>query len=96
MSNPLVNITTIGLIIVSGLGFIVWWDLWDKFRKVLRKSSPPSRVFVYCGFRASWSTMTGILVFSGAFLVFIFESGNPSTLKGTTGEQSSWHPFSSQ
>ena len=26
--------------------------------------------------------MTGILVFSGAFLVFIFESGNPSTLKG--------------
>ena len=36
VSNPLVNITTIGLIIVSGLGFIVWWDLWDKFRKVLK------------------------------------------------------------
>lgn len=55
VSNPLVNITTIGLIIVSGLGFIVWWDLWDKFRKVLRKELSPSRVFVYCGFRASWS-----------------------------------------
>ncbi len=45
VSNPLVNITTIGLIIVSGLGFIVWWDLWDKFRKVLRKELSPSRVF---------------------------------------------------
>ena len=83
VSNPLVNITTIGLIIVSGLGFIVWWDLWDKFRKVLRKELSPSRVFRVLRLQSKLVlTMTGILVFSGAFLVFIFESGNPSTLKG--------------
>lgn len=45
MSNPLVNITTIGLIIVFSLGFIVWWDLWDKFRKVLRKRALPIQSF---------------------------------------------------
>ena len=83
VSNPLVNITTIGLIIVSGLGFIVWWDLWDKFRKVLRKELSPSRVFRVLRLQSKLVlTMTGILVFSGAFLVFVFESGNPSTLKG--------------
>ena len=83
VSNPLVNITTIGLIIVSGLGFIVWWDLWDKFRKVLRQELSPSRVFRVLRLQSKLVlTMTGILVFSGAFLVFIFESGNPSTLKG--------------
>ena len=97
VSNPLVNITTIGLIIVSGLGFIVWWDLWDKFSKVLRKELSPSRVFRVLRLQSKLVlTMTGILVFSGAFLVFIFESGNPSTLKGAPLEQSSWHPFSSQ
>ena len=73
VSNPLVNITTIGLIIVSGLGFIVWWDLWDKFRKVLRKELSPSRVFRVLRLQSKLVlTMTGILVFSGAFLVFIF------------------------
>ena len=71
VSNPLVNITTIGLIIVSGLGFIVWWDLWDKFRKVLRKELSPSRVFRVLRLQSKLVlTMTGILVFSGAFLVF--------------------------
>ena len=78
-----INITIMLLIIIGGLGFIVWWDLWDKFRKVLRKELSPSRVFRVLRLQSKLVlTMTGILVFSGAFLVFIFESGNPSTLKG--------------
>ena len=83
VSNPLVNITTIGLIIVSGLGFIVWWDLWDKFRKMIRRELSPSRFFRVLRLQSKLVlTMTGILVFAGAFLVFIFESRNPDTLKG--------------
>ena len=31
--NVLVNLTTIALIISSGLGFIVWWDIWEKIKK---------------------------------------------------------------
>ena len=82
VGNPLVNLTTIGLIIVSGLGFIVWWDLWDKFQKIIRGDLSPARFFRVLRLQSKLVlTMTGILVFAGAFLVFIFESRNPSTLK---------------
>ena len=30
VADPVVNFTTIGLVIMSGLGFVVWWDIWDK------------------------------------------------------------------
>lgn len=81
VGNPLVNLTTMGLIIVSGLGFIVWWDLWDKFRKLIKKELSPSRFFRVLRLQSKLVlTMTGILVLAGALLVFIFESGNPRTL----------------
>ena len=81
VSSPLVNLTTIGLIIVSGLGFIVWWDLWDKFRKIIKRELSPGRFFRVLRLQSKLVlTMTGILVFAGALLVFIFESGNPLTL----------------
>ena len=35
VTNPLVNVTTMGLIIASGLGFNVWWDLGKRIKLVL-------------------------------------------------------------
>ena len=35
VTNPLVNVTTMGLIIASGLGFNVWWDLGERIKLVL-------------------------------------------------------------
>ena len=32
VTNPLVNVTTMGLIIASGLGFNVWWDLGERIK----------------------------------------------------------------
>lgn len=36
VADPVVNFTTIGLVIMSGLGFVVWWDIWDKIKQVVR------------------------------------------------------------
>lgn len=45
VGDPLINFTTIGLIIMSGLGFVVWWDLWDKIKKVYKRQLPFRRFF---------------------------------------------------
>ena len=45
VNNPLVNFTTMGLIVAAGLGFIVWWDIWDKIKKVVKKEISFRRMF---------------------------------------------------
>lgn len=76
--NPVVNITTILLIILSGLGFIVWWNLIDSWRGRKKRRR---------GFAAGLTIhtklvliMTSALVFGGALLFFLFEYRNPATI----------------
>ena len=45
VADPIVNFTSVGLIIMSGLGFVVWWDIWDKIKRVIRGKLPVGRVF---------------------------------------------------
>ena len=40
-----INVVTMSLIIISGLGFIVWFDLLDVMKKKLRKESGNRRIF---------------------------------------------------
>lgn len=52
-----------------------------KFRKIIKKELSPGRFFRVLRLQSKLVlTMTGILVFAGALLVFIFESGNSLTL----------------
>lgn len=81
VQNPLVNFTTMGLIVMAGLGFTVWWDLWDNLKRVFKKKMPLRRVAKNLRLHSKLVlTMTGILVFGGAFLIFIFDFGNPESL----------------
>lgn len=65
-----VIILTIGfLIIIGGLGFTVWYELFN-YRKQ-RKFSLHSKLVV---------TVTAILVIGGTLLMFIFEVNNPYTI----------------
>ncbi|HIV68189.1 MAG TPA: hypothetical protein IAA32_04910 [Candidatus Butyricicoccus stercorigallinarum] len=69
--DPLVTGVTMALIVMGGLGFLVWHDLvrhrkWEKF------SVHTKLVLV----------MTGILLAAGTVLFFLLESGNPRTLGG--------------
>ena len=64
-----VNLTVMGLIVIGGLGFLVWEDLYTKhsWKKLTLFSKT-----VLLG--------TGILILGGAILTFLFEYSNPETL----------------
>lgn len=81
VKDPLVNFVTIGLIIAAGLGFIVWWDIADKTKKVFRRESSVRKAFKRLRLHSKLVlTTTAVLIFGGAFLIFIFEYKNPNTM----------------
>ncbi|MCI7322648.1 MAG: TrkH family potassium uptake protein [Lachnospiraceae bacterium] len=76
VGDPLVNLTLIVLIVIGGLGFIVWNDVTTKHFHW--KQFSLNTKLVLC--------VTALLVFGGAFLLLLFEQGN--TLEGlSAGEQ---------
>ncbi|MBR7111569.1 MAG: potassium transporter KtrB [Clostridia bacterium] len=79
-THPLVNAVTGTLIVLGGLGFIVWWDLLRVFRD-FRKMG------LRCFHRLTLHSKivlgtTAVLIFSGALLIFLLEYQNPQTLAG--------------
>lgn len=79
--NPVVNITTLLLIIFSGIGFTVWFDVIENWRKVIRQEVP--RRWWFTGLRLHSKLaviMTALLIVSGAVFVFFAEYHNPQTL----------------
>lgn len=90
VSDPIVNFTTIGLIIMSGLGFIVWWDIWDKIKRVIRGNLPAGRMFKTLRLHSKIVlVMTLSLVVGGTVLIFLFEHGNPDSI-GTFSVGRKW------
>ena len=78
-TNPLVNFVTCTLIIVSGIGYIVWWDI---LRVMKDKTHRRYRKFKNLTLHSKIAiTTTLVLVFGGALLIFIFEYNNPLTMK---------------
>ena len=81
VKDPLVNITTILLIIMSGLGFTVWWDLGKKIKLVFQKKLSPKRIYRTLRLQSKIVLVTtAILLVGGTFLIFLFEYHNPDTL----------------
>ncbi|WBW99406.1 TrkH family potassium uptake protein [Oceanirhabdus sp. W0125-5] len=75
--NPLVMLTITSLIIISGLGFFVWADIYNY--KKSKRLTLHSKIVI---------TMTVILVIGGAILMFLFENSNPDTIQNvSTGEK---------
>lgn len=67
--NYVVNLTIMGLIVIGGLGFLVWEDIVDnKFR--FRKFHLHTKIVV---------TVTAALIFGGALILFIFETGTAAS-----------------
>jgi len=78
--NPIINITTCLLILLGGLGYIVWWDVMrvgqeKRTKKVRfwRSLTLHSKIAI---------TTTTILIIVGGILIFLFEYNNPSTIGG--------------
>jgi len=79
-TNPLINIVTAGLIILGGLGYIVWWDV---LRVIHHRSRRKHKVFRYLTLHSKIAiTATAGLILVGAVLIFIFEYNNPLTIGG--------------
>ena len=78
ISNPVVNITTCLLIILSGLGYIVWWDVINLFKNRKNKKIKFRNLTLHSKIVLS---ATAMLVVVGTILIFIFEYNNPSTIQ---------------
>ena len=77
-TNPLVNFTTSLLIILGGLGFIVWWDL-VRVAKLFKTRG--IKCFKSLTLHSKLVLLiTLILIFVGGLGVFIFEYNNPLTI----------------
>ena len=69
--DPLVNLTIMALIVLGGLGFFVWSDVWDHRRS--RRLSLHRKLVL---------AMSGVLLGGGFVLTLLFEWSNPATLGG--------------
>lgn len=72
--NPAVNAITCTLIVLGGIGYIVWWDVLRilKERKSVRSLTLHSKIAIFT---------TLALIFAGAALLYAFEYNNPATIK---------------
>ena len=77
-TNPITNTVTSALIILGGLGYIVWWDV----LRVIKSRTPKNRkIFKHLTLHSKIAiTATLGLILAGALLIFIFEYSNPKTI----------------
>ena len=81
VTNPLINFTTMGLILLSGLGFPVWWEVLERVQDLV-KGKRTRKNFVR-GFTLHTKlvlTITVILLFGGALLILALDWNNASSL----------------
>lgn len=76
--NPMINLTSSLLIILSGIGYIVWWDFIGVIKEFPTKKFKCFRDLTFHSKIAI--TVSLILIFAGGFLFFIFEFNNPDTI----------------
>lgn len=77
-TNPIINLVTSLLIILGGLGYIVWWDI---IRVLQSRSENKRKIFKYLTLHSKIAiSVTLGLILTGAGLIFIFEYSNPLTM----------------
>lgn len=77
-TNPLINITTSLLIILGGIGYIVWWDV---LRVCRTRTSRNRKIFRHLTLHSKIAIVTTIiLIVGGGALIFICEYNNPETI----------------
>lgn len=77
--NPMINVVTCLLIILGGIGYIVWWDV---IRLIKESRQRKVRFFRDLTLHSKIAIVaTLVLIFVGAGLIFAFEYNNPLTMK---------------
>ena len=79
-TNPLITIVTSALIVLGGLGYIVWWDV---LRVVKSRSKKNHKIFRHLTLHSKIViSVTAGLILVGTILIFAFEYSNPLTIGG--------------
>ena len=78
-TNPVVNIVTCLLVIIGGIGFIVWWDLLHMRKTIAKKRFQAIRS-LSLHTKIALATTAFLIVF-GAIGILLFEYDNPATMK---------------
>ena len=79
--SPLVQLVTMALIILGGLGYIVWFDVSHCVQEGIRMRFSPRQVLRRMGVHTRLVLrLTLTLILLGAFLVFTAEYRNPATI----------------
>ena len=76
--NPMINFTTCMLIIVGGIGYIVWWDLIRVLSLIKKQGLQCFKRLTMHSKIAIW--MTVFLILSGTVAFFVLEYNNPLTI----------------
>jgi len=80
-SSPLILINTMFLISLGGIGFVVWWDVLDVVKRVMRKEIRAVDYFRNLRVHSKVVITTTLsLILSGMLLTFVFEYNNPATI----------------
>lgn len=83
VTNVSVNVITMTLIILGGIGFIVWWDILHVIGKMKRREMPSRAFFNRLTLHTKIVlTTTLCLIGIGTLLIFILEYNNPETIGG--------------
>ena len=81
--SPYLLCVTMTLIILGGLGFVVWVNLVDGIRHGIRNHLNPRRIFRHLPVHTKLVlSVTGFLILSGGIVFFIVENHNPGTIGG--------------
>lgn len=78
VTDPLINGVTCALVVVSGLGYIVWWDVIRVLKNVRVQGLKCFRFLSLHSKIVLSSTL--VLIFGGAALIFAFEYSNAETI----------------
>lgn len=79
--SPLINITTILLIILSGIGFTVWFDVMDNARRLIHREVPGRWWFTRLKLHSKLAIVsTLVLIVAGMVFIFLAEYHNPDTI----------------
>lgn len=85
-TNIWLNLVTMLLIILGGLGFLVWKDLTEMVRRRFQTGLPLKNCFHHLSLHSKITlTATGFFIISGALLFLLLEWNNPATIGGIPG-----------
>lgn len=83
VSNPIINITTMLLIILSGIGFTVWHDVVTNGKRIYKKEVPKKWWFTRLELHSKIAIITTVvLLVAGTLAVFFMEYSNLRTIGG--------------